>query len=587
MYDGEPVIRLELDRLTAGVWPEPDWADVTTRSGSTNRLGAGGWRGGRLVVVAAVVGVGLVVAAVALAATFGDFSRWLTGQPGSPAPAAQQRAFERATRSWQGFPRDAQLRRLITTTVAGARYTLYGFRGGGSLCLRLNVTGTVVATEAGCVPLGQLRADRVPAVVVASDSAIGAKHTIARRGPFQVVETKASVSFGVVADGVSRVTVVHRRPAATRTTVAGDAFLSVSPRLSPFNATTRITASHGVASARVPFVVTSPFESGGETQPAAQGPTTVQRAIHGGTIRWFAHREPLGQPVPTSIHHTIGGSPKALFARMITPDPAVPERIIVSISPAGKRFFGGRLKDNRQVCAELIGGPYGYGGGDCWPADRLFTTAPFTAGVSGQTGGQTVALAGLASDDVARLTLFTATRRVQPIPIHDNTFFVAASLAEAPLRLVAYDHNGKRIGITTYNPPGYHAPVRITPYSHWRQVLANSAGRVYSAPSPHGGTCIAFSLADGSAMVGCDRHLQPSALALSLYPLGKTSILDGQTGRAITKVIAVFASGNELTLTPKHGIVLAKLSSATGRLHLIGVNAQGKRIAHQQLVRSS
>ena len=51
--------------------------------------------------------------AVAAAGGFGAFSNWLTGQPGTPASPAAQRAFDRATRSWQGFPRTAKLRRLV------------------------------------------------------------------------------------------------------------------------------------------------------------------------------------------------------------------------------------------------------------------------------------------------------------------------------------------------------------------------------------------------------------------------------------------------------------------------------------------
>src|SRR4051812_34483612 len=98
MLDVEPVIVAELERLAAGPVRGTDWADVVARTAAPSR-------GRRTIVIAAAATLTLLIVAVAVAATFGGFRSWLTGEPGHPASASAQAAFDRATRSWRGFPR--------------------------------------------------------------------------------------------------------------------------------------------------------------------------------------------------------------------------------------------------------------------------------------------------------------------------------------------------------------------------------------------------------------------------------------------------------------------------------------------------
>ena len=165
-------------RMLAHILDQPTVADESAASSRIGALQAVGFERGarrsrrRLSIIAALVAA-VVFVAVALADQFGGFSAWLTGTPGAPASTAAQRAFDRATRSWEGFPRATQLRLLAQTSVGGATYTLYGFRGEGALCLRLVVTGAQTAHQLACPPLSLLRSTAAPALVAVADAEVG------------------------------------------------------------------------------------------------------------------------------------------------------------------------------------------------------------------------------------------------------------------------------------------------------------------------------------------------------------------------------------------------------------------------------
>ena len=106
----------------------------------------------------------------AIERTLDGFSAWLTGEPGTPASEQEQNAFDQANaRSCAAFPAGTELRKLLVTRSAGATFTLYGFRGGESLCLRLVADGAVEGTSTSCAPLRALRTAKAPALVVATD----------------------------------------------------------------------------------------------------------------------------------------------------------------------------------------------------------------------------------------------------------------------------------------------------------------------------------------------------------------------------------------------------------------------------------
>jgi hypothetical protein len=562
MIDVEPLIVSGLDRLV----PLPsgeraNWQDVLVSAGVKPRPRL---RRNRIVlVVAALAATGAVVVATPVGAALGrgldTFSTWLTGFPGKPSSQAEQRAFDHATRSWAGFPQGTKLRRLVQTETGGATFTLSGFRGAGSLCLRLNVSGSVSARTLTCPPLSALRGSRQPALVVAANYGVGSTPQAAT-GPFTFATPKFTVTFGVVADGVQRVELARSDGTTAHTIVNGNTFMAVDRTASPV---TQAWATAGSRRVALSLTTTSaPFGFPQTTGPqlTAHGPATVQRVVHGGAIRWLARREPRGTAVPPTVHHIVGVLPDVIFHREITPDSTAPERMVISVRPAGSAYFGGRLRNKLQVCAEVVGGRFG-GGGGCWPAGRLFSTAPFSLGGAEQQGGQTVTLAGLASDDVAKLSLYLATGRRVSVPLHDNGYITSAAKADYPLRLVAYDNEGRVIGVTTVQGNSRRGPSGAQPVAnaHWRSVLKSNVGEVFVAPSSSGGTCYAIRVGMVTNGPNCQSPPAASELQVGYGWTRNHAEITGRAGSAVARVVVKLRIGQPLTLTPIKGYILAAL----------------------------
>ena len=142
MIELDQRLREELDRITGPV-PHPDWDAVLAQAATASRPVRR--RHAPLVLLVAVAVAVLCVATplgAAIASGIGGFSSWLTGEPGTPAPKSAQQAFARANaRSWLGFPAGTKLRQLTSVKAAGKTVELLGFRAGGTLCLRVLVSG--------------------------------------------------------------------------------------------------------------------------------------------------------------------------------------------------------------------------------------------------------------------------------------------------------------------------------------------------------------------------------------------------------------------------------------------------------------
>jgi hypothetical protein len=145
---------------------------------------------------------------------------------------------------------------------------------------------------------------------------------------------------------------------------------------------------------------------------------------------------------------------RPFVTRTIQPDPDDYLRIGVVALEAG-----GSLHDpHSELCAITIDRTGG--GAGCGNFDRAFDRKPFTFG-SSSSGSQYSVLAGLASDDVARLELFSRGDRTD-VPLRDNAWLVRVAGSDYPLRLVAYDDAGRVIGIDPYQSNGNtsRAPAR-------------------------------------------------------------------------------------------------------------------------------
>ena len=598
MVDADAVILDELGRLAPlGGSEDANWDDVLRRA---NVGIASPQRRRRLAAAVAFALLVLAVAVTPLGAAigreFGNFSDWLTGSPGKPASTAEQSAFAQKSRSWFGFPAHTELRRLIVSKHGDLTAELYGFRSSDALCVRLVASGSASNGDLACAPLRELRARKQPALVLASDYAVGrGKKTL--DGPLTTWTPKAAVTLGVLADGVKSVLIGRSDGTVANATVSGDAFLSITLNPAPELRVTHVWVMSNGKRVAIPFVPAStplrPFAlQSAHRQPS--GPAKVQRQLHSGVIRWFARRELRGQPVPPSLArlHLIASSPKVVFARMVTPDPRSQERVIISLLPAGRRYFGGRLHNNNQVCAEVVGGVYSAGrlsGGGCWPAGRLFSTGPFTESLT-QGQNQYVTVSGVASDAVARMRLYLSSGAYVPVSLADNTYVVHASLADYPLRLVGYDGDGRVIGTTTLWGNTRMSLSFGTPAQGavWRTVIHNQAGVLMTAPSASGGVCFGVryepnKYGNGGAYVDCSGI--PSARRMQMGAAVERDgvAISGQAGSTITRVQVTMKDGTRVWIKSVHGYVLSLLRKPVRDIvKVTGVDRRGRPVVSER-----
>jgi hypothetical protein len=179
--------------------------------------------------------------------------------------------------------------------------------------------------------------------------------------------------------------------------------------------------------------------------PGQPGPQRVERQLPPGTIRWLFRHQPRGQSLQAAgiaVGSLVGSHWQPVrFARVLRPDPSSPTRIVVSL--IGKR--------GRNLCMSVFfpgGGVGGCGVGHLAPLK--FTT--FSGLDLVPNGGFVVA--GLASDQVARIELFVANGTHRRVPLRDNAFFTRVARSELPVNLVAYDKQGKVIGTTVKDAIG-------------------------------------------------------------------------------------------------------------------------------------
>jgi hypothetical protein len=207
------------------------------------------------------------------------------------------------------------------------------------------------------------------------------------------------------------------------------------------------------------------------------GPTHIERKVPNGTVRWlFAHQargQSLAQAHIALLSTTGAHWQPVRFARVITPDLRSHVRVVLSL-------IG---KHGRNICMTVYLG-YSSGGG-CAVGLLL---KPFNYDISSHmnpscSSCSDVVVAGVASDDVARMELFLPGRH-RSVPLRDNVFVVTLSPSVSAWSLVAYDRNGLIIGRSS-PPPSIQIPPSPS------QTRANPPSgltltRVISGPSSRG-----------------------------------------------------------------------------------------------------
>jgi hypothetical protein len=449
MIDVENVLRTELPRL-ADDQALPDWDAVLAGSGLRRERGRRRLTAGAaLVLAAAVVGLATPLGA-AIARGLDGFSAWITGQPGSPASSRQQRSFDRANaRTWVAFPKGTKLRHLITQHVGATDVELFGFRSGTStLCLRLTVHGRSRTSTQSCAPLATLRLPGAPVRVFLVDQPIGKGTKQAWYGIDRIHSSNLQITAGVAADGVKSV-VLRDDQGRHEVAAKSNAFLYVAQQPEVAQRVNAIWARTAAGLVSVPFSP-SPFGLGGFRAPSAAPPALpVERRVTGGKVGWLERHEPRGQSLsvlPRPIRQSLLGArrfqgrSKIVFGRVVTPDPTIPSRMVLTLNA---NHAGGPAAG---LCTSVVGPSSG--GGGCAPYPGLFKSSPFVVGMTGSGAGEFVLLDGVASDDVDHLRALLSGGQMSPVPLVDNAFLVHVSRSNLPARLVAYDRDDKVIGVS-------------------------------------------------------------------------------------------------------------------------------------------
>ena len=222
----------------------------------------------------------------------------------------------------------------------------------------------------------------------------------------------------------------------------------------------------------------------------------------------------------------------------------------------------------------------------------IFASAPITRGDGGLAEGSSEysTLTGLASDDVARITAYLSNGQRQPVALKDNAYFAELARDGFPVRLVAYDHQGRIIGLQTVRGFGGFAagpaPGRPTLIKH---VTTATGGYVelYTGPSTTGGTCTyvkwyeskhASGVSGGCAQPGAPGNSSrlvlesmgnPAFVLTGRLPIGTTTVMlryaDGTTATApLTRGYVVYAIP-AAHLTAGHQLTTATAIGHTGK----------------------
>ena len=449
-----------LDRVVPTLDDAPlDWDDILRRS-HTDRM-----RPRRLLVgaVAALAAAAAVLAVTApgralVGGAVDWLSAWVGSEPGQPAPSADKSAFSAANAdAYSQFPTGTKLGLLLERQAGGATLHLLGLRDGDDLCLRLVRIDAQNERPPTCVPLRELDRKNMRAAIAFSEWGVGLDDATGERG---------SATFGVADDGIRFIELVDDDGAQHTVPVENNAFLFVRPvPVGDWSAPHWVVQAFAVdsegAKTELPFYQTT-FRAKRpaiDERPALPGPTTVEREPGPGTIGWIDRREPRGTPFAGDrLVHEMGD---VELGRAIQPDPRSSYRIGVTLI----RVKNGEMtRPGAEGQLWLCMNPLpGLSGGDlsgaCGPT-ALVSRNPLSPDF-GLDGQQFATVAGLATDEVARIRIFFHDGGSERVPLHDNGYGIKVPSVDFPAKLVAYDQAGEVIAIRVL--PGPMVAARFIP----------------------------------------------------------------------------------------------------------------------------
>jgi hypothetical protein len=539
VIDVEPLLVAGLDRLVQPIDDErADWEDVVARAGLHPRRPAPR----RVAVVLAAAALAIVIAVTtpvgaAVVSSLGDFSDWIRGHPGKPAPAADQARFRGANgHSWASFPPSTELRQLIDTKVEGERYVLFGFRSGQLVCLRLRAVSLGHTTDAECAPLTTLTHLSSPIVPVVSNGSFWDEHAA----------PTLAFSFGVAADGVRRVD-VQALDGTHAAVVGGNAYLWVQRQ--PNTGQHALTVSAADARGRrttVALPLRDVLALPAVPRQPGRGPVRIQRRIEQPTVSWFVRHERRGLS-PGKARLTAQQRrlvPHDAFVRLVKPDPQ--SNIVVGLA---QRSAGSTW------CLFVV-----QSGSGCGPAADVFRRGPINVLYFGAGYGDYIAVAGVAADGVRRIRVVLADGETQDASLRDN-LFTALLPNRSPLRVVAYDAHGRVVGVDTYagflfGRPAPAAARRLRTFTRVRAphgaLAIVQAGRIVD-----GTRCRQISFVPGTSSLRCQPQIggSPALEDVAVQPSGDDLFVYGDVGgtrASLTRrVVLLFADGGMASVVPR------------------------------------
>jgi hypothetical protein len=397
----------------------------------------------------------LAIAATALATGLADrFSAWISGTPGRPAPAAEQRGFsERNAGAYASFPRGTKLGLLLQQKAAETTFSLLGFRNGDTYCLRLIRSDHPAAIGRNqCLRAAELHG--LAALVI--DDAW-----------FTIGTPAESVTgvFGFASDDVRSILVTLAHGTTQRFSVSDNVFLALvsQPAGTPQRHTipNTILGVHALMRdgrrINIPYTInglgivpggtkpTVPSYFGRATPANVPGPAKVTAPIAHPQIGWLSHHEKRGAANPSPREPWFAFN----FSRVIRPDPNDPIAFAVGF---GKPLHQPPLYHPQRgpdTCIMTFAPLQKRAGGvDCFP--KPFANGPIN--VSGWVNDQVPEFSGIVADGITRLTVYLSSGRIVPAALRDNVFTVSLPQVELPGRIVGFNQAGKVAGIS--NLPG-------------------------------------------------------------------------------------------------------------------------------------
>jgi hypothetical protein len=515
MNEFDTIVFDQLDAFTPAPQRRPEWQDVLGRAHRSRQ---------RRIAVAIAAALLVLGSAAAVTAALGGFDKWLLGEPGRPAPKAEQERFQRHNeQSVAAFPKDTELRELIRTEVGSTQYVLYGFRSGSSLCLRLNARALHRRMGPSCAPVSKIVHSSAPLLVVRGNSGWQNQHG----------RPDSAVSFGLVADGVARVE-VHAVDGTHDAVVGGNAYFWIQRQPNTGQRVLSLTAVRRSGS-RITVPVGSfnqfPVDDSPERPP--RGPARVQARLPHPTVGWFVRGERRGVSLKP-------GDPQS---RWIKPDPG--SNVLVGLSGQWCLMLFKEIGQNSVSCSD---------------GDEFWARGPLNEVLTGEGSEEFVRVSGAAADGVQRVVLYLADGERQRAALRSNLFTTLVSQDEFPIRVVAYDARDRVVGVHTWHwNLGMKVPTRARRDLRETTRVQGPHGVTAVArvgPKVKGYRCWRVDFSTGQSPGGClvPMGTGPSIWVDLVQPAGHDLFVIGHAQWPVARAQLEFGNGDVVRARPVAGL---------------------------------